>query len=146
MNDRRVILAQELHDGIAQDLVGLGVPLAPAEHITDFLEKSGSAFEQWGADDLVTALLRDLHHGAWFQYGEIDSVVRTSKGERQGCKAGATIFNSAYTFALNDIRSSLASNGIFLRVRYPSGAFWGPVHEADECSHFIADATFVDDE
>ena len=24
MNDRRVILAQELHDGIAQDLVGLG--------------------------------------------------------------------------------------------------------------------------
>ena len=27
MNDRRVILAQELHDGIAQDLVGLGFSL-----------------------------------------------------------------------------------------------------------------------
>ncbi len=42
MNDRRVILAQELHDGIAQDLVGLGFSIDSLISTTENLETKDS--------------------------------------------------------------------------------------------------------
>ena len=72
MNDRRVILAQELHDGIAQDLVGLGFsidsiiassqdvqvrdPLRAVRFtITDLIEKVRLEIHQLrSSDDLVS--------------------------------------------------------------------------------------------
>lgn len=129
-----------------QYLIGLGVPPAAAEHIKTFIDEHGAAFDQWGVDKLVATLLRDLHEGAWFQYGDLESVVRTAKGGRQGCKVGATIFNSAYTFALDNFKKTLGRHGIFLRVRYPVGAFWGPIRDDLPNDAEVIDVTFVDDE
>ena len=42
MNDRRVILAQELHDGIAQDLIGLGFSIDSLISTTENLETKDS--------------------------------------------------------------------------------------------------------
>jgi NarL family two-component system sensor histidine kinase LiaS len=42
MNNRRVILAQELHDGIAQDLVGLGFSIDSLISTTEVLETKDS--------------------------------------------------------------------------------------------------------
>jgi len=63
MNDRRVILAQELHDGIAQDLVGLGFSIdsviaSSRDHETkDALRKL-----RFSITELIDKVRLEIHH------------------------------------------------------------------------------------
>ena len=62
MNDRRVILAQELHDGIAQDLVGLGFSidsLISTSH--DQLEKESLRQLRFLVTELIDKVRLEIH-------------------------------------------------------------------------------------
>jgi len=62
MNDRRVILAQELHDGIAQDLVGLGFSIdsliasSPDLHTKDSLRQL-----RFAITELIDTVRLEIH-------------------------------------------------------------------------------------
>ena len=62
MNDRRVILAQELHDGIAQDLVGLGFSIdsliasSPDLHTKDSLRQL-----RFAITELINTVRLEIH-------------------------------------------------------------------------------------
>jgi len=62
MNDRRVILAQELHDGIAQDLVGLGFSidsLISTSH--DQTAKESLRQLRFSVTELIDKVRLDIH-------------------------------------------------------------------------------------
>jgi len=63
MNDRRVILAQELHDGIAQDLVGLGFSidsLISSTHDVD--AKDSLRTVRFAITTLIDKVRLEIHH------------------------------------------------------------------------------------
>jgi len=62
MNERRVVLAQELHDGIAQDLVGLGFSidsLISTSH--DQLAKESLRQLRFSVTELIDKVRLDIH-------------------------------------------------------------------------------------
>ena len=119
-----------------------------AAYITQRIREDGTALEAWGADPKVVALIRGLHTKAWFKVGDNDSYVATYTGGRQGCKLGATIFNSVYEQALVAVRSRLREAGILLVLKVDDEKpFWS----SDDGSWCTVDApvdevTYVDDE
>ena len=72
----------------------------------------------------------------------------TSKtGGRQGCKLGATVFNTSYSLALKLLKSRLSAAGITFKIKIPGGAFWDVRGNTDDLEEVEAlDAAFVDDE
>ena len=63
MNDRRVILAQELHDGIAQDLVGLGFSIDSLISTTEVLETKDSLRKvRFAITELIDKVRLEIHH------------------------------------------------------------------------------------
>jgi signal transduction histidine kinase len=63
MNNRRVILAQELHDGIAQDLVGLGFSIDSLISTTEVLETKDSLRKvRFGITELIDKVRLEIHH------------------------------------------------------------------------------------
>ena len=63
MTDRRVILAQELHDGIAQDLVGLGFSIDSLISTTEVLETKDSLRKvRFGITELIDKVRLEIHH------------------------------------------------------------------------------------
>ena len=132
-------------------LLSLGLTNEQADWIAEYVARHGCLLEQWGVDKKVIALLKNLHASSWFTYGEIDSAIAVRVGGRQGCKFGATIFNSVYSIALNMLRDALMDAGIVLRLKLKSGdVFWssGGDDESDEGDETvpIIDVAFVDDE
>ena len=79
------------------------------------------------------------------RYGSLSTVNRTRTGGRQGSKAGATLFNTACSEALHELRESLMHHGIHISVRYPTGVFWGPAAPSDPETPILG-VTFVDGE
>jgi signal transduction histidine kinase len=62
MNDRRVILAQELHDGIAQDLVGLGFSIDALIATSQELTIKESLRElRFSITDLINKVRLEIH-------------------------------------------------------------------------------------
>jgi signal transduction histidine kinase len=62
MNDRREILAQELHDGIAQDLVGLGFSIDSLIASTQELQAKESLREvRFSITDLIDKVRLEIH-------------------------------------------------------------------------------------
>jgi signal transduction histidine kinase len=62
MNDRRVILAQELHDGIAQDLVGLGFSLDSLIASSHDLHTKDSLRQiRFAITDLIDTVRLEIH-------------------------------------------------------------------------------------
>ena len=129
-------------------LVSIGMQRDAAAYITQRIREDGTALEAWGADPKVVALIRGLHTKAWFKVGDNDSYVATYTGGRQGCKLGATIFNSVYEQALVAVRSRLHEAGIVLVLKVDDEKpFWS----SDDGSWCTVDApvvevTYVDDE
>jgi hypothetical protein len=99
-----------------QFLANLGVEPDQIEWILASISKHGCLFERWGVDPKVLALIKNLHASSWFSYGDIDSAIEVRVGGRQGCKFGATIFNSAYSIALFAIRDELSNAGIVVHL------------------------------
>jgi signal transduction histidine kinase len=63
MNDRRVTLAQELHDGIAQDLVGLGFSIDSLISTTEDLETKDSLRKvRFAITALIDKVRLEIHH------------------------------------------------------------------------------------
>ena len=63
MNNRRVKLAQELHDGIAQDLVGLGFSIDSLISTTEDLETKDSLRKvRFGITELIDKVRLEIHH------------------------------------------------------------------------------------
>ena len=81
-------------------LCSLGIGRDEAVWICKYISEHGTAFEQWGVDPKLSALVNGLHSKAWARYGECDSYIVSSKGGRQGCKLGGMVFNAAYALAL----------------------------------------------
>jgi NarL family two-component system sensor histidine kinase LiaS len=62
MNDRRVILAQELHDGIAQDLVGLGFSIDSVISSTQDLQAKDSLRQvRFAITELIDKVRLEIH-------------------------------------------------------------------------------------
>ncbi len=62
MNDRRVILAQELHDGIAQDLVGLGFSIDSLIATSQDLQVKESLREiRFSITELINKVRSEIH-------------------------------------------------------------------------------------
>jgi signal transduction histidine kinase len=62
MNDRRVILAQELHDGIAQDLVGLGFSIDSLISSTQDLQAKESLRQvRFTITELIDKVRSEIH-------------------------------------------------------------------------------------
>jgi signal transduction histidine kinase len=62
MNDRRVILAQELHDGIAQDLVGLGFSIDSLIASSQDLQAKESLRQvRFAITDLIDKVRLEIH-------------------------------------------------------------------------------------
>jgi signal transduction histidine kinase len=62
MNDRRVILAQELHDGIAQDLVGLGFSIDSLIAASQDLQaKEALRQMRFGITELIDKVRLEIH-------------------------------------------------------------------------------------
>jgi len=62
MNDRRVILAQELHDGIAQDLVGLGFSIDSLIATSQDLQaKEALRQMRFGITELIDKVRLEIH-------------------------------------------------------------------------------------
>ena len=62
MNDRRVILAQELHDGIAQDLVGLGFSIDSLISSTQDLQAKESLRQvRFAITELINKVRLEIH-------------------------------------------------------------------------------------
>jgi hypothetical protein len=132
-------------------LQGLGMNEDDARWILRYLETHGSACHQWGVSKEVTEMMNGLHTKAWCSYAESKSFVVTYTGGRQGCKLGGYVFGSAFALALNMLYEQLRAEGILLRLRRTSGAFWGDeANDDDECNakcpeEEILDAIFIDD-
>ncbi len=96
----------------------------------------------------VIDLADDLHTNSWFQYGNLNSCVKTTKEGRQGCKLGGIIFNGVYNEALKEVRDTLREKGIILNVKTKKEAsFWERVSEEEQVdTQEVVEATFVDDE
>jgi len=63
MNDRRVILAQELHDGIAQDLVGLGFSIDSLISTTQDADAKDSLRKiRFTITTLIDKVRLEIHH------------------------------------------------------------------------------------
>eukprot|EP00973_Karenia_brevis_P050951 7074997-Karenia_brevis.AAC.1 len=78
-------------------LASVGVPRKAAEWIDAYLKQHGPLLRQWGVPEQVVQLICSLHDRCWFRYADLQSVVVTKVGCRQGCKSGPYIFNAGYS-------------------------------------------------
>ena len=104
-------------------LVSLGIAEESARWIAEYIEQHGCLMKQWGCDAKSVALLSSLHAGAWFQYGDLPTCIKTFVGGRQGLKFGAMVFNGGYTLALFMLNKALLTDDIVLKVAQPCDAF-----------------------
>eukprot|EP00973_Karenia_brevis_P075969 10554269-Karenia_brevis.AAC.1 len=126
-------------------LVTVGVPKQAAKWIDEYLRERGPLLKEWGVPEEVVNLICSLHDHCWFKYGNLQTVVVTNVGARQGCKSGTYVFNAGYSIVLGILHNGLRQAGICLRMKAPSQAFWVGAANEDE-SIDVIDVTFVDDE
>eukprot|EP00973_Karenia_brevis_P073166 10164253-Karenia_brevis.AAC.1 len=125
-------------------LMSLGLSREDAQWLVEYIDQNRPLLYQWGVDHKVISLLAGLHSGAWFVYGDLDTVVLCKKGGRQGCQSGPLIFNAVYSIAVKMLLQKLKSAGIVARFKHPNGLFW--MGAGDECEdEDVIDVIFVDD-
>ena len=127
-------------------LIALGIDSIPAKWITHFVNRTGGLLQLWGVDPKVRKLIASMHAESWFRYADLDTIIKTALGGRQGCKFGSLIFNGGYAIALSMLHDDLDSAGVALTVHESPEAFWA--QEGTDLSSPLSaiDATFVDDE
>ena len=132
--------------GILQDL---GFPPLHADELTKEIQR-GTIIDEILVHPHVKALLASLHTKSWFKFGQSEKFIVVNVGGRQGCRFGGTLFNMAYTRALDKFCKDATKEGIPLTVRLkPNNTFptTGVIYEIlDENGVVIFDVTFVDDE
>ena len=140
---------QNFMDDPIDFLVSVGLDQHNAEAVAADIHNNGCLLTQLGLPEGVVELIRSLHTGTWFRYADLDSVILTHKGGRQGCKLGGVIFNLIYARALHKLRKILLQKGVLLQLsRDPQSAFFSkPSANSDAHESVpIVEATYVDDE
>jgi hypothetical protein len=130
-------------------LTSIGVEPSAAEFIVTFVQDHGTVLDTLNVDEKVQSLLNGLHSHAWFKYGNLESMIVSTKGGRQGCKLGGIIFNGIYERALAVVRGKLKDAGTILVLKLADGTpFWSSrTPEACETVDVdVIEVTFVDDE
>ena len=135
---------EESGDDPVQYLRSVGVSERAAPWVARYLCEHPPVMEQWGAPPKVIALLRNLHAGAWFSYGTLDTVIQSRRGGRQGCQSGPIVFNGVYSVGLAMLQDQLKTAGVGMEVQVPDGEFWAGASSAS--SEHVLDCAFVDDE
>ena len=107
-------------------LCSIGVHVDDAAWICDYIDTCGTAFQQFGVPDDLSALINALHSSSWASYSTNPAVFVPGTGGRQGCTLGGVIFNCAYALALRVVQRKLSSEGIVLRLRCKHTPFWRP--------------------
>ena len=108
---------QGFHKDPIKFFTDLGLTEDEARDRAQEIDCYGSLLEELGVDPKVVALIASLHTGSWFQYKDLDTVILSIKGGRQGCKLGSIVFNMVYARALYSVRYKLKKQGIGLVVR-----------------------------
>ena len=134
-------------------LMTLGLNEHDAEELVRDLEHNGGLLEYLGCDASVCELINSVHTNSWFRVADLDTVIVSNRGGRQGCKIGGHIFNMIYARALLALRSKLRRFGITLRLKSDNECpFWAAGASAaqvdSDCpgAEEVAEAAFVDDE
>ena len=130
-------------------LMSLGLERHDAASVAADIDSNGCLLTQLGLPDGVVELIRSLHTNTWFRYADLDTIIVTHRGGRQGCKLGGIIFNLIYARALHKLRGKLLKEGVVLKLRYdPHQPFFGKARaNSDEHQLVpIVEATYVDDE
>ena len=91
---RQLVMGAEPPSDPVAELKKLGVAERSAQWLAKYIEDNGDVFNQWDVDDTVAGMARTLHEGAWFVVADLPTAVTSKTGGRQGCKLGATVFNS----------------------------------------------------
>ncbi|CAE8719304.1 unnamed protein product [Polarella glacialis] len=101
-----------------QHFLNIGLGQETTQELLNGIAQHGSVLYKLGVDPKVAALVNSLHTNTWFRYEDLQTIIVTSKGGRQGCKLGAIIFNMVYARALTMLRTKLEQHGIILQVRW----------------------------
>ena len=130
-----------------QYLVSVGVSPESAAWMAEYIDSQGCVFQRWGVRHNTMLLARDMHDGAWMKVRGGTRHITSTTGGRQGCKLGATMFNSGYAIALDMLHWRLAQENIVLKVTVPDqGTFFCSREPSEQETTDVVDATFVDDE
>ena len=127
-------------------LESLGVSHSAAEWIVEYIDDNGPIWKQWHTNHTACEMARTLHEQAWFSVKDSEQPILSFTGGRQGCKLGSSVFNSAYTPALDMLRWRMKKHDIIFRTPAPREAFWTTDDDTTQPDREIVDAAFVDDE
>ena len=130
--------------------MGLGLSEEESDDLISDVIRNGGLLEWLGCESGVCELINSLHTNSWFRYSDLDTIVVSNRGGRQGCKMGGHIFIMIYSKALHALRRRLLDQGIVLKLsKNDDMPFWssGASRAAQEApGDEIVEATFVDDE
>ena len=131
-------------------LMSLGLSEKEADDLISELVSDGGLLEWLGCDAGVCELINSLHTNSWLKYSDLDTVIVSNRGGRQGCKLGGHIFILIYSKALLSLRRRLLAKGIVLRLgKEDQKPFWVSSAKAvdqETPGDDVVEATFVDDE
>ena len=105
-----------------------------------------TVLEEMQVDEYTSALLKSMHEGSWFTFGNSPSKLVVDKGGRQGCRYGGLVFNLAYGKLQRKFREIACLRGIVLRLRVRYS--WDDISEASnegDSEAVVFDVAFVDD-
>ena len=136
-------------------LTSLGLQPHVVEAVSELLESEGTVMHTSGVSPKVERIINSLHTRAWSRYGNLESVVQSVVGGRQGCKLGGLVFAATHGRVMKEVRSRMSESDIVLKLFHkPDDAVWD-AGEPDKLAHEAPDewqavesveAAFVDDE
>ena len=136
-------------------LTSLGLKPHLVEAVTELLESEGSVMHASGVSPKVERIINSLHTRAWSRYGNLESVVQSVVGGRQGCKLGGLVFAATHGRVMKEVRSRMRESNIVLKLFHKQDdAVWDAgepdklAREAPDEWHEVetVEAAFVDDE
>ena len=140
---------QNFCDDPVDFLMSFGIARHDAECIASDIGANGCLLEQLDVPEDVIELFRSLHTDTWFRYADLDTIIVTHKGGRQGCKLGGVVFNLIYARALHKLRGRLLQQGVVLHLPCDLQRPFFSKLSCDTHMHEsvpIVEATYVDDE
>ena len=128
----------------------LGLSEHEARELMSELEENGGLLKFLGCEPGVRELINSLHTNSWFKYSDLETIIVSNRGGRQGCKMGGHVFVLIYSKDLLSLHKRLRGHGIVLRISKDDvNPFWTSSSSrvgADAPGDDIVEATFVDDE
>jgi hypothetical protein len=96
---------------VLTDLRTAGHPVEAAQHGLRFI----GILEQYGCDDRLLHLFRDIHSDTWFTVSKKE-IIRTKRGTRPGSPLADAIFHLAMSQIMSEVRSWISEQAIFTDI------------------------------